>query len=104
MLCSACAGLWRWFLDRFDDAEFRVPKEEYLTPETTFLQMRVDSLDTVELVMEVEEQFGVSITDPDAERMQSVVDLLRYIRRHAKKADERKAAGRDPLWDRDLDG
>ena len=103
-LCPDCAGLMRWFLDRFDDAEFQVPKEAYLTPERTFLDMGVDSLDTVELVMEVEEHFDVSLTDREAEEIRTVADLLRHIRRHAKKGRGRKGDGRDPLWDRDLDG
>lgn len=103
-LCPACAGLWDWFLGRFDDAAFRAPKEEYLTPERTFLEMGADSLDTVELILEAEEAFGVTIDGLDAERMQTVADYLRFIQRDARKGGDRKLADREPMWDRDLDG
>jgi acyl carrier protein len=40
----------------------------------------LDSLDIVELVMEAEEKFGISIADADAERMRTVGDLIDYIK------------------------
>jgi acyl carrier protein len=94
----------RWFLDLFADIEFRLPKEEVITLDTTFHELGVDSLDTVEFIMEAREQFGVTIGDLDAERMQTVAEYLHYIRLHAKKGQGRDAGGRDPLWDRELDG
>ena len=38
-----------------------------------------DSLDTVELIMELEKQFDVTIPDPDAEKIQTVGDAIKYI-------------------------
>ncbi|MDI6787569.1 MAG: acyl carrier protein, partial [Planctomycetota bacterium] len=38
-----------------------------------------DSLDTVELIMEMEETFGLSIPDEDAEKIQTVTDAVKYI-------------------------
>ena len=43
-----------------------------------------DSLDTVELVMEFEEQFDLNIPDEDAEKIQTVGDAVSYIKQHAK--------------------
>jgi acyl carrier protein len=103
-LCPACARLLRWFLDLYAHIEFRVPIEEVLTLDTTFHEMGADSLDTVELVVEAQEQFGVTIDDLDAERIQTVAEYLRYIRLHAKKGPGQEPGGRDPLWDRELDG
>lgn len=43
-----------------------------------------DSLDTVELIMAFEEEFGLDIPDEDAEKMVSVTDAMKYIEEHAK--------------------
>lgn len=46
-----------------------------------------DSLDTVELVMALEEEFSVEIPDEDAEKILSVGDAITYINEHANKED-----------------
>ena len=43
-----------------------------------------DSLDTVELVMAFEEEFGIDIPDEDAEKMRTVGDAVSYIEQHAE--------------------
>ena len=43
-----------------------------------------DSLDTVELIMEFEKEFGISITDDQAEKIQTVGDAISYIEANAK--------------------
>jgi acyl carrier protein len=43
-----------------------------------------DSLDTVELVMALEEEFSLEIPDEDAEKIASVHDAIEYIKQHAK--------------------
>lgn len=43
-----------------------------------------DSLDTVELVMAFEEEFGLDIADEDAEKMVSVTDAIKYLEENAK--------------------
>ena len=59
-----------------------VPKEK-VTPETSFINdLGADSLDTVELVMELEEEFDISIPDEDAEKIQTVGEAIRYIEEH----------------------
>lgn len=61
-------------------------KPEEVTPEASFVDdLGADSLDTVELVMALEEEFGVEIPDEDAEKIQSVGDALRYVEEKTKK-------------------
>jgi len=43
-----------------------------------------DSLDTVELIMEFEKEFGITIPDGDAEKISTVGDAISYIEEHAK--------------------
>ncbi len=55
-------------------------KPEQITPEATFLEdLGADSLDTVELVMGLEEEFGNEIPDEEAEKLLTVGDVIRYI-------------------------
>ena len=57
---------------------------EKVTPEASFVEdLGADSLDTVELVMAFEEEFGMEIPDEDAEQLQSVGDAIRYIQEKA---------------------
>ncbi|MDL5053649.1 acyl carrier protein [Oscillatoria laete-virens NRMC-F 0139] len=53
---------------------------EQVKPEASFIEdLNADSLDTVELVMAFEEEFGVEVPDEDAEKLQTVGDVIRYI-------------------------
>ncbi|MDR0787516.1 MAG: acyl carrier protein [Gemmatimonadota bacterium] len=53
---------------------------EKVTSEASFVEdLGADSLDTVELVMAFEEEFGIEIPDEDAEKMQTVGDAVDYI-------------------------
>ena len=55
-------------------------KPEQITPEAKFIEdLGADSLDTVELVMALEEEFGNEIPDEDAEKLISVGDVIRFI-------------------------
>ncbi|MSR64775.1 MAG: acyl carrier protein [Verrucomicrobiae bacterium] len=59
---------------------------DQVTPEASFLEdLGADSLDTVELVMSFEEEFGAEIPDEDAEKLQTVGDVNRYIEEKASK-------------------
>ena len=59
--------------------------EAEVTPEAKFVDdLGADSLDTVELVMALEEEFKLEISDEDAEKIQTVGDAVRYISEHAK--------------------
>lgn len=53
---------------------------DQVTPEARFIEdLGADSLDTVELVMALEEEFGQEIPDEEAEKLQSVGDVIKYI-------------------------
>jgi acyl carrier protein len=55
-------------------------KPNEVTPEASFIDdLGADSLDTVELIMALEEEFGIEIPDEDAEKMASVGDAIKYI-------------------------
>ena len=57
--------------------------KDKVAPETSFINdLGADSLDTVELVMELEDAFDVSIPDEDAEKIQTVGDAINYIKEH----------------------
>ena len=56
-----------------------------VTPDASFIEdLGADSLDTVELVMAFEEEFGIDIPDEDAEKMRTVGDAVSYISKHAE--------------------
>ncbi len=58
-------------------------KESEVTPEATFTgDLGADSLDTVELVMDFEKAFGIQVADEDAEKFQTVGDVINYIEEH----------------------
>lgn len=53
---------------------------EQVTTTASFIEdLGADSLDTVELVMAFEEEFAVEVPDEDAEKLQSVGDVIKYI-------------------------
>lgn len=59
--------------------------KDELRNEASFVNdLGADSLDTVELVMALEEEFGIEIPDSDAEKMATVGDAIRYIEEKAK--------------------
>jgi acyl carrier protein len=62
-------------------------KLEEVTDTASFIEdLGADSLDTVELVMALEEEFGIEIPDEDAEKMTAVGDAIRYIEAKAASA------------------
>ena len=56
-----------------------VPKEEISRDSSFIDDLKADSLDVVELVMELEDEFGVSIPDEDYEKIRTVGDAIDYI-------------------------
>ena len=59
---------------------------DQVTPEAKFIEdLGADSLDTVELVMALEEEFGQEIPDEEAEKLQSVGDVIKYIEDQQQK-------------------
>ena len=54
-----------------------------LVPEAKFIEdLGADSLDIVELVMALEEEFGVDIPDEDADKLKTVGDAMKYLQEH----------------------
>ena len=54
---------------------------EKVTPEAKFIEdLGADSLDVVELIMAFEEEFGIEIPDEDAEKIQTVGDVINYLK------------------------
>lgn len=57
--------------------------EEDVVPEASFVDdLGADSLDQVELIMAMEEEFGISISDEEAEKISTVKDAIDYIQQH----------------------
>ena len=69
--------------------------EEEVTPDASFVDdLGADSLDTVELVMAFEEEFGIEIPDEDAEKITRVKEAVEYIESHATRPRSRPRARR----------
>ena len=61
-------------------------KESEVVPEARFIDdLGADSLDIVELIMALEDEYGLEIPDEDAEKIETVGDAIRYIEEHLKK-------------------
>ncbi len=58
--------------------------EDEVVPEASFIEdLNADSLDLVELIMSLEEEFNVKISDEDAEKIRTVQDAMDYLHEHA---------------------
>ncbi len=65
---------------------------EEVTDDASFVEdLGADSLDTVEMIMEIEDEFGIEIPDEDAEKMQTVGQAIEYIKKKVE-AQQAKAA------------
>ena len=58
-------------------------EEDEVVPAASFVEhLNADSLDLVELIMSIEEEFGMEISDEEAEKIVTVRDAVDYIREH----------------------
>jgi acyl carrier protein len=70
--------------------QFRI-KPEDLKPETSFTKdLMAESIDTVELLAALEEEFGFEIPDEDAERNQTVGQAIEYMKRKVAEKEKLK--------------
>lgn len=59
--------------------------EDEVVPEASFIEdLNADSLDLVELIMTLEEEFNIKISDEDAEKIQTVQDAMDYLTEHVE--------------------
>ncbi|MGC3970830.1 MAG: acyl carrier protein [Pirellulales bacterium] len=77
--CPRCGHLLWWFRDRLSQSSGVAA--EYILPHMSLAELGADSLDVVELVMEIEEEFDVKIPDEIAERIKTVQDAIAYLSR-----------------------
>jgi len=80
-------------LQEIEDKVFSIVSEQMgvdkaeISRETSFVNdLNADSLDTVELVMEFEDEFEMSIPDEEAEKINTVGQAIDYIKDHIEKA------------------
>ena len=60
-------------------------KPDQVVPAAKFIEdLGADSLDTVELIMALEEEFGIEVPDEQAEKLLNVGDVIKYIEEHQK--------------------
>ena len=62
--------------------QLKVSPEEVILEASFIEDLGADSLDLVELIMAMEEEFGLEISDEDAEKIQTVQDAVNYITKH----------------------
>ncbi|MDD5291537.1 MAG: acyl carrier protein [Patescibacteria group bacterium] len=68
--------------------KFRVDKEK-VTPELSIIDnLGADSLDTVELIMDLEIEFKIEISDADAEKLRTIQDIISYIEKRLREQTE----------------
>ena len=61
-----------------------VPEADVVNDKAFVADLGADSLDTVELIMALEEEFGVEVPDEQAEKLLTVGDVMKYIEDHQK--------------------
>lgn len=75
-ICPSCGELLWWFRDRFGAS---VALESLLTDD-----LGADSLELVELAMELEEEYGIRIPESEAKQIKTIEDAMRAILRHRR--------------------
>lgn len=77
--CPRCGHLLWWFKQRASEPAAIENVSSDTRLDEVGLEIGGDSLDAVELVMELEEEFGITITDEDAKKISTVGDAIRLI-------------------------
>ncbi len=80
-LCPTCGQLLGWIRKQLPEQTGAAP--DRLTPDTRFNEdLHADSMDVVELILEIEEEFGVVIPDEEVPNLKTVGDTIRFIENH----------------------
>ncbi len=67
-------------------AEQLMVEEDEITDDASFVDtLGADSLDTVEMIMEIEDEFGIEIPDEDAEKLLTVGEAIEYVKRKVEE-------------------
>lgn len=88
--CPRCGHLLWWFQQRVSEPAAIGNLSADTRLDDVALEIGGDSLDAVELVMELEEEFGITITDEDAKSIATVGDAIRFIQ--TRRTDPRDSA------------
>jgi len=64
------------------------PKDEISEAKSFINDLGADSLDTVELMMDIEDEFDLSIPEEEAQKIQTIGDAINYVAGHAGDSDE----------------
>lgn len=60
--------------------------EDRITPEVRLIEdLGIDSLDTLEMLMALEDEYGIQISNEDAQELKTVEDIVKYIEARVKK-------------------
>jgi acyl carrier protein len=82
--CPSCGHLLWWFRDRLVRDAGTAPERVMLS--SSFVDdLGLDSLDIVELIMELEEEFHIQVPDDEARRIKTVSGAIRYIEERRKR-------------------
>ena len=82
--CPSCGQLLWWFQHSYGDVRESITVESVLVESAFADDLKADSLDIVELVMELEEEFDITIPDEAAEKIQTVGQAVEHIESHVK--------------------
>jgi len=75
-------------------AEQLIVDEEEITEDASFIDtLGADSLDTVEMIMEIEDEFGIEIPDEDAEKLTTVGQAIEYVKRKVEEKEAQSGGG-----------
>ena len=83
--CPRCGHLL-WWIQSYVSTNSSL-EEELIQLESTLEELNADSLDQVELIMQLEEEHGIAIPDDERARFRTIADLIRYLRNQDRDDD-----------------
>lgn len=81
--CPKCGHLIWWFKNKLSPLAGRNVSSNLQKPDERYLRdLAAESLDVVELIMEIEDEFGITISDDDYDGFRTLGDVIRFLRLH----------------------